>query len=272
MPKYLVFMDLDGTLLNSDHKSVSARTKATIEQLQSQDVMFYISTGRMYELAKITRNLLNPDVNLITSNGAVFDGSKGREVIKMGNEAVELAYSISHRNKMPMMLFTPEAAYFTEKIPHFIAQNAGNFDESFGYREINSLSELKEVENKITNGVLLSRGDDVELEKAKQELIASDLLEVSSSGLDNIEMIPLKTDKGTAVRIIQQERHIDAGHTFVFGDGMNDVGMMKEANMSVAMGNALREVKQTANYVTDTNANDGLAVFLEDYFQNHPLK
>lgn len=268
MPKYLVFMDLDGTLLNSDHKTVSARTKATIERLQKQDVMFYISTGRMYELAKITRGLLNDDVNMITSNGAVFDGANGREVTKLGKSAIELAYKISHRNQMPMMLFTPEVAYFTEKIPHFIAQNAGNFDEAFGYRELHSLKELQKVEDTITNGVLLSRGDLSELDRARQELSDSGLLRVSSSGPDNIEMIPLNTDKGTAVKQIQKERHIDADHTFVFGDGMNDVGMMQEAKLSVAMGNALKDVKEIANYTTDTNANDGLSKFLEHYFDN----
>ena len=39
MPKYLVFMDIDGTLL-TDHQYVTEHTKATIERLQKQDVMF----------------------------------------------------------------------------------------------------------------------------------------------------------------------------------------------------------------------------------------
>ena len=106
-----------------------------------------------------------------------------------------------------------------------------------------------------------------ELDQARKKLAESKLLRLSSSGPDNIEMIPLKTDKGTAVKRIQLERGIDKDHTFVFGDGMNDVGMMKEAKMSVAMGNAMSEVKKIANYETDTNINDGLAKFLENYFK-----
>lgn len=267
MSEYLVFMDLDGTLLNSDHKTVSARTKATIERLQKRGVIFYICTGRMYELAKITRNLLNDDVHLVTSNGSVFDGKNGREIVKLGSQAVELAYSVTHPREMPMMLFTQKSAYFTEKIPHFIAQNAGNFDEAFGYRELHSLEELREVEDHITNGVILSRGDMDELDQVRQELLNSGSMNVSSSSLDNIEMIPLNTDKGTAVKKIQEERGIDSNHTFVFGDGMNDTGMMREAKYSVAMGNGLKAVKEIANYTTETNAKDGIAVFLENYFE-----
>lgn len=80
-------------------------------------------------------------------------------------------------------------------------------------------------------------------------------------------MIPLKTDKGTAIKQIQLENEIDRNHTFVFGDGMNDLGMMKEAKYSVAMGNAQPEVKQAANYITETNINDGISKFLENYFK-----
>ncbi|MFC6177201.1 HAD family hydrolase [Companilactobacillus huachuanensis] len=267
MPKYLVFMDLDGTLL-ADHKHISVRTKSTIERLQKHDVMFYIATGRMYELAKITQDRLNPDVHMITSNGAVFDGPAGQEITHLGNEAVELAYQVTQVDKLPMMLFTSKKAYFTEKIPHFIAQNAGNFDNAFGYKEIQNLDELKEVESEITNGVVLSRGNIAELDKARDQLAESKLLHLSSSGVDNIEMIPLKIDKGTAVKRIQLEQHVDADHTFVFGDGMNDLGMMKEAKYSVAMGNALPEVKKQANYETNTNDNDGLSRFLEHFFKN----
>ncbi|KRK90566.1 HAD family hydrolase [Companilactobacillus futsaii] len=266
MPEYLVFMDLDGTLLTSDHKHISPRTKQTIEDLQQRGVVFYIATGRMYELAKITQRLLNPNVKMITSNGAVFDGAKGREIIKLGSESVKLAYRITSKYQLPMMLFTPEKAYFTRKIPDFIAQNAGNFDEDFGYEEVESFSELESVTKDITNGVILSRGDMSELNIVRDELVDSQLMEMSSSSPDNLEMIPLRTDKGTAVKRIQQEWGIDYDHTFVFGDGMNDVGMMKEAKYSVAMGNGLPEVKKVANFVTETNAKDGLAKFLEDYF------
>ncbi|MFH5810569.1 HAD family hydrolase [Companilactobacillus sp. FL22-1] len=266
MPKYLVFMDLDGTLL-ADHKNISVRTKHTIESLQQHEVTFYISTGRMYELAKITQQLLNSNVKMITSNGAVFDGPNGREVVKMGKAAVEKAFETTQLYQLPMMLFTPSKAYFTEKIPRFIAQNAGNFDEAFGYRELYSLVELQEVEDQITNGVVLSRGDLTELADVKEKLLASKLLRVSSSSVDNLEMIPLRTDKGSAVKRIQLENGIDSDHTFVFGDGLNDVGMMKQAKYSVAMGNALPEVKEIANFGTDTNINDGLAKFLENFFK-----
>lgn len=274
MPKYLVFMDIDGTLL-TDHQYVSKRTKATIERLQHRDVQFYIATGRMYKLAATVRDKLNDDVQLVTSNGAVFDGIAGREVTKLGGAAVELAYLVARRDNLPMMLFTPDKAYYTEQIPRFIARNAANFDAgvaAIGYEEIKSFSQLAQIEDEITNGVILSREDISRLDAAREKLVGSKLLRVSSSNPSNLELIPLGVDKGTAVKQIQRELSVDAAHTFVFGDGMNDVGMMAEAHYSVAMGNALPQVKKVANYVTDTNYNDGLAKFLENYFERQPEK
>ncbi|VDG18818.1 HAD superfamily hydrolase [Lactobacillus plantarum JDM1] [Lactiplantibacillus mudanjiangensis] len=273
MPKYLVFMDIDGTLL-TDHQYVSDYTKATIERLQQQDVLFYIATGRMYELAKLVRNKLNDNVRLVTSNGAVFDGKNGREETKLGGAAVELAYLIARRDNLPMMLFTPEMAYYTEQIPRFIARNAANFDATettIGSEEIKSFTQLATIEDQITNGVILSREDMSRLDSAREKLVNSKLMRISSSNPNNLELIPLETDKGTAVKQIQLEQGVDAAHTFVFGDGLNDVGMMAEADLSVAMGNALPQVKSVANYETDTNYNDGLAKFLAQYFEEHPL-
>lgn len=51
------------------------------------------------------------------------------------------------------------------------------------------------------------------------------------------------------------------------GDGQNDLGMLQSAKYSVAMDNALPEVKAAANYVTETNTNDGVAKFLQQHFE-----
>ena len=48
----------------------------------------------------------------------------------------------------------------------------------------------------------------------------------------------------------------------VIGDGENDISMFKVTPNSIAMGNAVDDIKKEANFVTDTNNNDGLAKVL----------
>ncbi|WP_267904297.1 HAD family hydrolase [Pediococcus pentosaceus] len=71
MEPYLVFMDIDGTLIDN-HQNVLPETKRTIEKLQQRGVIFYIATGRMLSLAELIRNKINDQVEIIASNGSVY--------------------------------------------------------------------------------------------------------------------------------------------------------------------------------------------------------
>jgi len=91
-------------------------------------------------------------------------------------------------------------------------------------------------------------------------------LNIASSSPHNLELIPHGIDKATAITAIQAATGIDRDHTIVFGDGLNDLGMFKVAKHSVAMGNAADVLKETASDITLPNTQDGVAVYLQDFF------
>lgn len=66
------FSDIDGTLV-LDHQIVTPLTKRVIRTLQKRDVIFYIATGRMYNLGRVISRQINDDVRIVASNGAVFE-------------------------------------------------------------------------------------------------------------------------------------------------------------------------------------------------------
>jgi len=71
------------------------------------------------------------------------------------------------------------------------------------------------------------------------------------------------TNKGNAIREFCKILNIDLKDTAAIGDDCNDISMFDVVGHSVAMGNSSDEVKQYANEVTESNENDGVAVFLE---------
>lgn len=267
---YLVFMDIDGTLAVS-HQKVSRYTVKTIETLQKRDdIIFYIASGRMYELACLVRNQINPQVHMITSNGAYYETAAGTVSETLGADALTQIYDVSHQYNLAVNFFAHDTVYYTKKVPAFVLRNFANIVS--GNRKVRSYkaSDQQLLLNhaaEINNGIMISPGRGELLKEARQELASEQLLELSSSGKDNIELIPKGVDKATAVQAVQESFGTDAAHTLVFGDGMNDTGMMQVADISVAMGNALPQVKEIANYETDTNTNDGLAKFLRQYFE-----
>jgi Cof subfamily protein (haloacid dehalogenase superfamily) len=83
-----------------------------------------------------------------------------------------------------------------------------------------------------------------------------------------LEAEPPNVSKGIALRRLAEKLHLSPEHTLVFGDSLNDLTMLGFAVHSVAMGNAREEVKRAARHVCGTNAEDGVARFVEENVLN----
>ena len=80
-----------------------------------------------------------------------------------------------------------------------------------------------------------------------------------SGGYGNLEFTKAGVDKGVALHKLAQILNIAADETMAVGDTENDMAIVKAAHIGVAMGNATDELKAQADYITDTNENDGVA-------------
>lgn len=97
------------------------------------------------------------------------------------------------------------------------------------------------------------------MREAKEEFKKQEDLEVVSSGKINFEVMSKGTSKGIAVKKFCDILGIDSKEVICIGDNENDISMIKFAGLGIAMGNATDEVKSMADFVTDTNVNDGVA-------------
>lgn len=69
-------------------------------------------------------------------------------------------------------------------------------------------------------------------------------------------------NKLSSLNYILKELGASIDRVMFFGDDVNDIELIKECGIGVAMGNAIEDVKNVANYITSTNEEDGIAVFL----------
>ena len=86
---------------------------------------------------------------------------------------------------------------------------------------------------------------------------------MTQSSRDLLELLHPAVSKGNALSMIMRDLGISPEETVAFGDNHNDIGMLQLAGLGIAMGNAHDEVKAAANYVTASNAEDGVAVAIE---------
>ena len=88
-------------------------------------------------------------------------------------------------------------------------------------------------------------------------------VKVKVSGEYWLDISHLDTDKGRALKILQDQLKVSKAETMVFGDYNNDLEMIEQADYSFAMQNAHPNVTKAANYTTKSNNEGGVEHILE---------
>jgi len=89
---------------------------------------------------------------------------------------------------------------------------------------------------------------------------------LSTGAPGSIEVMPVGVSKQSGLMKLVEYLQIPIESVMVFGDQINDLAMMEAAGLSIAMGNAIDQVKEAADYVIGTNNEEGVAQFLIDFF------
>ena len=251
-----IFFDIDGTLVSFKTHSIPESTRAAILQLKEKGIKVVISTGRAY---RDIDNLGNLDFDgYITSNGSFCVDSKGKIIAQQFLSKESLARLALHLEE--------------RQFPCEFMTTTGNFI-NYANETVLSVSKLvnipvppvKPVSEIIKQGVFqLSAFVDLERET---ELLNTVLTDCDSNRWhpDFTDFNVRNINKATGMDIFMAYFDMDSGCTMAFGDGGNDVIMLKHATIGVAMGNATESVKASANYITDSVDEDGIVNALK-YF------
>ena len=243
----MIVTDLDGTLLRED-KTISARTRTVLRQCRDPGIKIACATGRGTSERVIPDEML--DAN-ITFNGAVA---------KIGDTVIYncLVPCLSAR---PLLAACAERGLKTAS--QFKGMHYSNFvvsDEWWYITTFEIVDFRKHDKDAEKLYILVNSSDDVDF--IEKHLVDDLYLSVSR---DNMAMIMHKdATKSNAVAALAEYWGIEQFEIVAFGDDMNDLDMLQYCGIGVAVTNALDEVKAVADYICDTNENDGVAKWLEE--------
>lgn len=253
----MIATDLDGTLLGSDHQ-FSARTMQAIGAASAAGIVVVPATGRSHMTAvPLLRSM--PAIRwAVCSNGAsLYDIAADRVAdhhLIDDDDLVALGHAVRQIDG---------AAIAWEGVDTFGA------DASFRARyPISDGWVLSSGSDRLpTSGVIkLLVSHDTLADRALVALLAPRIsidVEVSTSGAPFVEITGAGIDKSFGLQVLAERLEIDAADVVAFGDNHNDLPMLRWAGHSVAMGNALDEVKAQTDEVTDHHADDGVAKVIE---------
>lgn len=267
----IIALDLDGTLTN-DAKEVTPKTREALLNAQQEGVVIVLASGRPTYGIKPVADCLELNQHggyMLSYNGGQIIDCKSGEVIYskyLPDDVIPVLYSYARSHGHALL------GYVGDEIVTEMPWDEYVKDES----RINRMA-VRHVDNLLTSlerhpTKLLMTGDPAKMIAAEEELsrLVGGRMDVFRSAPFFIELVPQGIDKAQSLLRLLSRLNLTQQDLMAFGDGYNDLSMLKLAGLGVAMANAAPEVRADADWVTLSNEDDGVAHALDRWLHSEP--
>ncbi len=256
----VVVSDLDGTLLNPQHR-ISDYTKTIFQELHNQGYLIVVATGRHHLDAMGIIDKLEVPVYLVSSNGARIHSPNKEELFSfnLDSDVVKAALNVEIDPEITVVLFK-ENVWQTNKWN----EKLNAFQEELKYHP--ELVDYKQLDDFAAIKIFFSCSDHEKLVKLKDEILAnsSEHLHHAFSLPTCLEFMDKSIDKAVSIERVLEKEGFTLQEAVSFGDGYNDVQMLSVSGKGLIMGNAPASLKEELSHleVIETNAEDGVARYI----------
>lgn len=256
------FFDLDGTLVSFRTHTVPESAIKAIAFLQSKGILCFAASGRSYKGLDVVKEI---DFDgYITLNGQyVYD-----------KEGVLYQNTIEKNDILALKKYLHEHPFpcgfemISEKIYNF-RNEAVDALHAITHNDDHPVGDISKIEEKPVYQ-LMAFVDEVEEKKLLTQMPHCHSARWHPSFCD---ISPKGGTKVKGMHVFAKKYGFTMEETLAFGDGGNDVEMLCNAGVSVAMKDAVKELKDIATFVTDSVEENGIAKFVDMYItQNKCLK
>ena len=269
MPVKLIACDLDGTLLGKDHITVSERTVKALSDAHEKGIKIAVATGRTLSVIYNVMDQIPFLDYVIYSNGAaVCDLKNAKTVYKNFMPADTAADIFSFLSKYPAYFeFYQNGKQHAQKgrEKYFTGMDLPQeFLEAYAASTVLH-DDIMPLADKGVEKINLFYFGGEHYEEIRDYLFSHKGIDCTSPVSGDIEMTAKGVDKSNALAGLCASLGIDSSEVMAFGDADNDIGMLEFAGYGTAMANAADICKEKARYLTLSNEEDGVAVFVERY-------
>lgn len=256
----VIALDLDGTLTNNQ-KEVTTATKEALDNAMEQGARLVLASGRpVYGIVPVAKSLELDSKGgyILAYNGGQIIDCKTNEVLYsqyLPSDVIPLLYEYA-KSKGYALLGYKGNEIITESPDDIYVKEESRINK-MNVRKVDVLTD--ELDAKPTK--LLMTGDPKDMLKAEEELreAVKDRIDVYRSAPFFMELVPKGIDKAKSLTRLLALLNLTPKDMMAFGDGYNDLSMLRLAGMGVAMANAAPEVRAEADFVTLSNEEDGVA-------------
>lgn len=267
MDYQLICSDIDGTLLDKNREL----SDFTIQEIQRvSPIPFVLISSRMPKAMRHLQNQLgNSAAPLIAYNGGlVLHNNQVLHSAFIDNSVLETIVQLCEKTAIHLSLYYQDD-WFVPEMDFWANRESKNTKVVPIVKSSKSVLTQWKNEGKGAHKIMCM-GDESEIDKLYKVLENSFSNEIIlyRSKSTYIEISHCSVSKKTAIEVLLKHCYpkLSMKNIVAFGDNYNDLEMLKAVGLGVAVANAIEEVLQIANKITDTNKNNGVAKTIQELF------
>ena len=258
----LIALDIDGTIKNFN-REITKITQESLDTVRDSGALVTLATGRSFNSAILATRSLKLEAPIISFQGAhIGDPITSQVIWHMPLTEKMTLDTLAYLENWPgeILVFIKNKIY---------VKTITQWTESYIDRtetEIVKVNELNSVANKKPTRIVLVADNNAIADIEKQLIdVFQDMLHVTRSLPNFCEILHPFSGKHKALEVICSRLGISRESVLAFGNGYNDVHMLKWAGLGVAVGGSVPEVINSADVVCGTVDTDGPATLLKQF-------
>lgn len=267
----LVASDLDGTIIDRNNNIAPANFTA-IDKLHKKNITFVVCTGKSYSVSKTVCKKLRADFGIFGNGAQIINLKERKELARkvLGKDEIDFCIKLAREQNLHIHFYT-EDAIITEELKYMDLRNYILKDDNSAELKffiVPTIEEFIEKENpSIFSLVITSDNSMEEFEKTVHEniIVSTNLISKKAKYKDFIinkeyeylNIAPAKINKNQGLNYLSKFLNIPHENMLAVGDNVNDLEMVRNSGIGVAVADAYGEIKKIANYTTKNSVSTG---------------
>lgn len=274
-----IVMDVDGTLTN-DKKEITPKTREVLLKAQKQGILLILASGRpttgLVEMGKVLEMDKNNGLFISYNGSKVINFQTGEELFNEPLKLEDAKAVLEHMKKFEIKPMIDKGDYmYVNDVYNCMIRFRGEpfnvikYESRGGNYKLCEIDDLAAFVDYPLNKILTA-GEPEYLQEHYIEMMEpfKDKLNCMFTGPFYFEFTAKDIDKAKALDTVLKPLDITADEVIAFGDGHNDISIIKYAGIGVAMENAVADLKEAADEITLSNEQDGIAESLLKHISN----
>lgn len=258
----IIATDLDGTFLRDDHQFDRQRFQDQLDRMNQQGQHFVVASGNQLQHCIDVFEGVRGELTYVAENGGLVIDNHGQVLheslinLDLLRELLDFVTTAPALSGAQISISGQRGAYIRPQDDSAIMR--------YFLSNLNVVADLRTVEDHVYKATFSWPNADANAHAAAINTAFAGRLRATVSGGNGLDVIPPHVNKAAGLAYLQAHWHVAASQTAAFGDNGNDLEMLREADYSFAMQNAIEPVKLTAKALTPLDNNhDGVLAAID---------